>query len=110
MLGSLKGALFLVIRKGHFERVMEQDKTSKRIRASLPTILVFGIAVFAFMGLSLAITATGTARFAAAIGYSPIVGYVVGAIVDIAKDVLLESSPSGPNVHCAFQPSYALPG
>jgi hypothetical protein len=53
----------------------------------LPTIVVFGIAVFAFMGISLAITATGTARFAA--GYSPIVGYVVGAIFDIAKDVLL---------------------
>ena len=41
------------------------------------------------MGLSLVITATGTARFAAAMGYSRTVGYVVGAIFDIAKDVLL---------------------
>ena len=87
---------------------MEQSK--KGNRAGWPTIVAVGLVVFAFMALSLAITATGTARFAAAIGYSPIVGYVVGAIVDIAKDVLLESSPSGPNVHCAFQPSYALPG
>jgi hypothetical protein len=50
---------------------------------------VVGIVVFAFMGLSLAITATGTARFAATMGYSPSVGYIVGAIFDIAKDVLL---------------------
>ena len=38
---------------------------------------------------SMAITATGTARFAAAMGYSPSVGYVVGTIFDIAKDILL---------------------
>jgi hypothetical protein len=48
-----------------------------------------GLVVFAFMAVSLAVTATGTARFAAAMGYSPSVGYVVGAIFDIAKDVLL---------------------
>jgi hypothetical protein len=54
------------------------SKTSKDI----------GIAVLAFIGISLAITATGTTRFAAT-GYSAIVGYVVGAIFDIAKDVLL---------------------
>jgi len=65
------------------------NKTSKGIRASLPTIIAVAIVVFAFMGLSLAITATGTARFAAAMGYSPSVGYIVGAIFDIAKDILL---------------------
>jgi hypothetical protein len=47
-----------------------------------------GLVVFAFMALSLAVTATGTARFAVAMGYSPIVGYVVGAIFDIAKEIL----------------------
>ena len=68
---------------------MSWNKTSKGIRASLPTIIAVAIVVFAFMGLSLVITATGAARFAAPIGYSRIVGYVVGAIFDIAKDVLL---------------------
>jgi hypothetical protein len=66
---------------------MEQWK--KGNRSGWPTIAVMGLVVFAFMGLSLVITATGTARFAAPIGYSRIVGYVVGAIFDIAKDVLL---------------------
>jgi hypothetical protein len=66
---------------------MEQSK--KGNRAGSPTIVVIGLVVFAFMGLSLVITATGTARFAAAMGYSRTVGYVVGAIFDIAKDVLL---------------------
>jgi hypothetical protein len=47
-----------------------------------------GLVVFAFMALSLAVTATGTARFAVAMGYSPIVGYVVGAIFEFAKEVL----------------------
>jgi hypothetical protein len=49
---------------------------------------VFAIVVFAFMGLSLAVTATGTARFAVVMGYSPSVGYVVGAIFDIGKETL----------------------
>jgi hypothetical protein len=40
------------------------------------------------MALSLAVAATGTARFVAAMEFS-IVGYVVGAIFDIPKEVLL---------------------
>jgi hypothetical protein len=46
------------------------------------------------MGLSLAITATGTARFAAAMGYSRTLGYVVGAIFDFGKEVLPVGIPS----------------
>jgi hypothetical protein len=44
--------------------------------------------VFAFMALSLAISATGTARFAAAMGYRAEVGYGVGVIFDLAKELL----------------------
>ena len=51
-------------------------------------LAALGAIVLAFMVLSLAITATGTARFAMAMGYPAEVGYVVGAIFDIAKDVL----------------------
>jgi hypothetical protein len=40
------------------------------------------------MTLSLCVTATGTARFAVAMGYDAPVGYGVGAIFDIAKSVL----------------------
>jgi hypothetical protein len=40
------------------------------------------------MVLSLFVTATGTARFAVAMGYDAKVGYAVGAIFDIAKGVL----------------------
>ena len=40
------------------------------------------------MGLSLAITATGTARFAVAMGYRAEVGYAVGAVFDFAKALL----------------------
>ena len=47
-----------------------------------------GAIVLAFMVLSLAITATGAARFAMAMGYPAEVEYAVGAIFDIAKDVL----------------------
>jgi hypothetical protein len=50
--------------------------------------------VFAFAALSLAITATGAARFAAAMGYSRTLGYVVGAIFDFAKEVLPVGIPS----------------
>jgi hypothetical protein len=52
-------------------------------------LAALGAIVLAFMVLSLAITVTGTARFAMAMGYPAEVGYVVGAIFDIAKDVLL---------------------
>lgn len=48
----------------------------------------FAVIVLSFMALSLAVTATGTARFAVALGYPPMTGYVVGAIFDLAKAVL----------------------
>lgn len=51
-------------------------------------IVGFGIVVLAFMVLSLAVTATGTARFALAMGYTQIVGYVVGGVFDVAKAIL----------------------
>ncbi len=44
--------------------------------------------VISFMALSLAVTATGTARFAVALGYPATIGYVVGAVFDVAKAVL----------------------
>lgn len=44
--------------------------------------------VLAFLGLSLAVTAMGTARFSVALGYGPTIGYVVGGIFDLAKAVL----------------------
>ena len=46
-----------------------------------------GAIVLAFMGLSLAITATGTARFAVAMGYRAEVGYAVGAVFDLRQGV-----------------------
>jgi hypothetical protein len=66
---------------------MQQGKQAKH--AGWLTIVVMGLVVFAFMALSLAITATGTARFAVAMGYDQKVGYAVGAIFDVAKGVLL---------------------
>jgi len=54
-----------------------------------PTLAAFGLAVFAFMVLSLLVTATGTARFAVAMGYDANVGYAVGGIFDFAKGILL---------------------
>ena len=47
-----------------------------------------GVLVFAFVVLSLAITATGTARFAVAMNYPAEVGYAVGGIFDFAKELL----------------------
>ena len=44
--------------------------------------------MLASMGLSLAITATGTARFAVGMGYRAEVGYAVGAVFDFAKALL----------------------
>jgi hypothetical protein len=44
--------------------------------------------VVAFMVLSLCVTATGTARFAVAMGYDARWGYLVGAIFDVAKTML----------------------
>ncbi len=65
---------------------MRVQRQSERQGCSLP-ITVSAI-VLAFMGLSLAITATGTARFAVAMGYRAEVGYAVGAIFDFAKALL----------------------
>lgn len=44
--------------------------------------------VLAFMAISLVITATGTARFAVAMGYPADVGYAVGGVFDLAKSLL----------------------
>jgi hypothetical protein len=41
------------------------------------------------MALSLLVTASGTARFAVAMGYDAKVGYAVGAVLDLAKGILL---------------------
>ena len=51
-------------------------------------LIALGAIVLAFMGLSLAITATGTARFAVAMGYRAEVGYAVGAVLSLAKGML----------------------
>ena len=51
-------------------------------------LLTLGAIVLAFMALSLGITATGTARFAVAMGYPAEVGYAVGAVFDLAKGLL----------------------
>ena len=53
-----------------------------------PTIAGLGVMVVAFMVLSLAVTATGTARFAVGMGYDATVVYAVGAIFDLAKGLL----------------------
>ncbi|MGE0054471.1 MAG: hypothetical protein AB7S74_09705 [Hyphomicrobium sp.] len=53
-----------------------------------PVLFVVGCIMLAFMGLSLAVTSTGTARFATAMGYPLEVGYAVGAVFDLAKALL----------------------
>jgi len=58
-------------------------------RLAWPTIVWLGLLVFAFMVLSLLMTAAGTARFAISMGYGAAVGYTVGAIFDLAKGSLL---------------------
>ena len=63
----------------------------KLIQLKNPGLLLLsgaGAIVLAFLGLSLAVTATGSARFAVALGYDAEVGYVVGAVFDIAKALL----------------------
>jgi hypothetical protein len=57
-------------------------------RIGWPTLAALWLVVVAFMGLSLVVTANGTARFATAMGYDANVGYAVGAIFDIAKCLL----------------------
>ena len=54
-----------------------------------PSLVGLGLVVVAFMALSLVVTATGTARFAVAMGYDANVGYAVGGIFDFAKGILL---------------------
>jgi hypothetical protein len=51
-------------------------------------LIALGAIVLAFMGLSFAITAIGSARFAVAMGYRAEVGYLVGAVFDFAKAML----------------------
>jgi hypothetical protein len=63
-------------------------KRQKGERHSYLLLIALGTIVLAFMGLSLAITAIGTARFAVAMGYRTEVGYAVGGVFDVAKAVL----------------------
>lgn len=63
-------------------RHQHMEKSSAVVAIALFAVLL------AFMGLSLAITATGTARFAVAIGYRAEVGYAVGVVFDFAKALL----------------------
>ena len=55
----------------------------------VPTLAGLGVVVAAFMALSLLVTPSGTARFAVAMGYDAKVGYAVGAVLDLAKGILL---------------------
>ena len=57
-------------------------------RIGWPTVIGLCVVVVAFTVLSLLVTATGTARFAVAMGYDARIGYVVGAAFEIAKEVL----------------------
>jgi hypothetical protein len=65
---------------------MGQDNRDARI--GWPILVGLSLIVAAFMVLSLLVTATGTARFAVAMGYDASVGYAVGIIFDIAKGTL----------------------
>ena len=67
-------------------RFMDRDRQDGRV--GRPTFAGLALLVVAFMALSLLVTATGTARFAVAMGYHAAVGYAVGAIFDIAKGML----------------------
>jgi hypothetical protein len=62
------------------------SKQSERI--GWPTILGLGGVVGGMMVLALCMTATGTARFMAPMGYDIKVGYGVGITLELAKDVL----------------------
>jgi len=66
---------------------MGQDNRDARI--GWPTLAGLALLVIAFMVLSLLVTATGTARFAMSMGYDAKVGYVVGALFDLAKGTFL---------------------
>jgi hypothetical protein len=49
------------------------------------TLVGLGVVVLAFMAVSLAVTATGTSRFAVAMGYDAKIGYAIGAIFDLGS-------------------------
>jgi hypothetical protein len=57
-------------------------------RIGWPTITGLLLVVAAFKVLSLFVTATGTSRFAVAMGYDARIGYVMGAVFEVAKEVL----------------------
>ena len=57
-------------------------------RIGWPTFVGLGLVVAGFMVLSLCVTAIGTARFVASLGYDTRIGYAVGAIFDAGKDLL----------------------
>ena len=57
--------------------------------AGATTLITLSIVVACFMALSLLVTATGTARFAVAMGYDATVGYAVGGVFDLAKACVL---------------------
>jgi hypothetical protein len=62
--------------------------TTECERIGWPTILGLAAVVVGVMALSFCVTATGTARFITAMGYDTQVGYGVGIILELAKDVL----------------------
>ena len=68
--------------------VSRQPHKQHRPRPGWFLLAALGAIVLAFMVLSLAITATGTARFAVAMNYPAVVGYAVGGIFDFAKELL----------------------
>ena len=53
-----------------------------------PAYIAMVVVAFAFMMLSLTVTAIGTARFLTAMGYSPLCGWMVGVVFDVAKETL----------------------
>ena len=63
--------------------------SKKYERIGRPTIVMLGVLVAATMLLSLCVTATGTARFMAPMGYDIRVGYGVGATLELTKDLFL---------------------
>jgi hypothetical protein len=57
-------------------------------RIGWATLAGLGLAVAAFMALSLVVTATGTSRYAVAMGYDARVGCAVGVVFDLGKGLL----------------------
>jgi hypothetical protein len=65
---------------GEVASLMHRDK-----RIGWPTLALLGLVVVAFMGLSLLVTVTGTARFVTSMGHDATLGYAVGVIFEVAK-------------------------